>query len=48
MSEFIRVASLNDLTDPGRQLVELEDRVVVFVRCVAGHEVPSVHTGTEP
>jgi metal-sulfur cluster biosynthetic enzyme/nitrite reductase/ring-hydroxylating ferredoxin subunit len=32
MSEFIRVASLNDLADPGRQLVELDDRVVVLIR----------------
>ena len=32
MSEFVRVAGLADLADPGRQLVELDDRLVVLFR----------------
>src|SRR6476660_7331066 len=30
MSDFIKVASTSDLPDPGRQLVELEDRIVAL------------------
>lgn len=32
MSEFTRVASLSELSDPGRQLVELDDRILVLIR----------------
>ncbi|MGI8981752.1 MAG: iron-sulfur cluster assembly protein [Pirellulaceae bacterium] len=30
MSDFIKVASVSDLPDPGRQLVEVEDRIVAL------------------
>ena len=30
MSEFIKVAAVSDLPDPGRQLVEVEDRIVAL------------------
>lgn len=32
MADFVRVASINDLPDPGRQLVEIDDRLVVLFR----------------
>ncbi len=32
MGEFVRVASASDFPDPGHQLVEVEDRLVVVVR----------------
>jgi metal-sulfur cluster biosynthetic enzyme/nitrite reductase/ring-hydroxylating ferredoxin subunit len=32
MSEFVRVANLNDLDDPGRLLLEVEDRIVALFR----------------
>ena len=35
MSEFIKVAAVSDLPDPGRQLVEVEDRIVALFH-VAG------------
>ena len=30
MSDFVKVAQRNDIPDPGKQLVELEDRLVVL------------------
>ena len=36
MSEFVEVANAEDLPDPGRQLVEIDDRVVVLFH-VAGN-----------
>ena len=35
MSDFVRVARFDELADPGRELVEVDDRVVVLLR-VAG------------
>jgi 3-phenylpropionate/trans-cinnamate dioxygenase ferredoxin subunit len=35
MSEFVRVAKVADLADPGKMLVEVDDRLVVLFR-VAG------------
>jgi metal-sulfur cluster biosynthetic enzyme/nitrite reductase/ring-hydroxylating ferredoxin subunit len=32
MSEFVRVAKMTDLADPGRLLLEVEDRIVVLFR----------------
>jgi 3-phenylpropionate/trans-cinnamate dioxygenase ferredoxin subunit len=32
MSEFVAVARLSELTDPGRLVVELDDRLIVLVR----------------
>lgn len=32
MSDFIRAAKLDDLADPGRILVEIDDRIVVLLR----------------
>jgi metal-sulfur cluster biosynthetic enzyme/nitrite reductase/ring-hydroxylating ferredoxin subunit len=32
MSDFVRVANLNDLDDPGRLLLEVEDRIVALFR----------------
>lgn len=32
MSEFVKVASLSSLEDPGRAVVEIGDRVVVLLR----------------
>ena len=32
MSDFVRVAKLDDLADPGRELVEIDDRIVVLLR----------------
>jgi 3-phenylpropionate/trans-cinnamate dioxygenase ferredoxin subunit len=32
MSDFVRVAKLDALGDPGRELVEIEDRIVVLLR----------------
>ncbi len=32
MSDFIRAAKLDDLADPGRMLVEINDRIVVLLR----------------
>lgn len=32
MSEFVRVAKFDDLADPGRELVEIDDRIVVLLR----------------
>jgi len=31
MPDFIRVASVSDVPDPGRQLFEVEDRLIVLV-----------------
>jgi 3-phenylpropionate/trans-cinnamate dioxygenase ferredoxin subunit len=31
MADFIRVASVSDVPDPGRQLVEVDDRLIVLV-----------------
>jgi 3-phenylpropionate/trans-cinnamate dioxygenase ferredoxin subunit len=36
MSEFIPVARVSDLPDPGKALVEVEDRLLVLIRA-AGH-----------
>jgi 3-phenylpropionate/trans-cinnamate dioxygenase ferredoxin component len=33
MSEFVFVANVSDLPDPGKMLVEVEDRLVVLFRC---------------
>ena len=30
MSDFVKVAQISDLPDPGKQLVEVEDRLVVL------------------
>ncbi|MEZ6119545.1 MAG: non-heme iron oxygenase ferredoxin subunit [Pirellulaceae bacterium] len=30
MSDFIRIASISDLPDPGKQLLEVDDRLVVL------------------
>lgn len=30
MSEFVRVASVSDLPDPGKKLIEVDDRLVVL------------------
>ena len=32
MSEFVKVAEVDDLPDPGKQLLEVEDRLVVLFR----------------
>ncbi len=32
MPDFVRVAKFDDLADPGRELVEVDDRVVVLLR----------------
>jgi len=32
MSEFVRVAKLSELPDPGKMLVEVDDRLVVLFR----------------
>jgi 3-phenylpropionate/trans-cinnamate dioxygenase ferredoxin component len=31
MSDFVRVASISDLPDPGKTTVEIEDRIVLLV-----------------
>jgi 3-phenylpropionate/trans-cinnamate dioxygenase ferredoxin component len=31
MSDFVRVAKVSDIPDPGRELVEVDDRVVVLL-----------------
>jgi 3-phenylpropionate/trans-cinnamate dioxygenase ferredoxin subunit len=36
MPDFIRVASVRDIPDPGRKLVEIDDRLVVLIHA-AGH-----------
>jgi 3-phenylpropionate/trans-cinnamate dioxygenase ferredoxin component len=36
MSDFIRVASIAEIPDPGRKLVEIDDRLVVVIH-TAGH-----------
>lgn len=36
MSEFIRVAKVAEIPDPGRKLVEVDDRLVVVIH-TAGH-----------
>jgi len=36
MSEFVRVAAVNDIPDPGKQTLEIAERVVVLLR-VQGH-----------
>ncbi len=36
MSEFVRVAKVSEIADPGRKLVEVEDRLVVVIH-TAGH-----------
>ncbi len=33
MSDFIAVAKVTDLSDPGKMLVEVDDRLVVLFRC---------------
>ena len=35
-SDFIRVAKISDVPDPGRTLVEIDDRLVVLIH-TAGH-----------
>jgi 3-phenylpropionate/trans-cinnamate dioxygenase ferredoxin subunit len=30
MSDFVRVATVHDLTDPGKMIVEVDDRIVVL------------------
>ena len=32
MAEFVRVADVADVPDPGKRLVEVEDRLVVLIR----------------
>src|SRR5256884_5340884 len=32
MSDFVSVAKTNDLSDPGRMLLEVEDRIVVLLK----------------
>lgn len=32
MSEFVKVANLSQISDPGRQLTEVDDRLVVLFR----------------
>ena len=32
MSDFVKVASLSQISDPGRQLAEVDDRLVVLFR----------------
>ena len=32
MTDFVRVAKFDDLPDPGRELVEVDDRVIVLLR----------------
>lgn len=32
MGDFVSVASVSDFADPGRQLVEVDDRLIVVVR----------------
>src|SRR5262245_29082073 len=34
MSDFVRVANLTELADPGKMLLEVEDRMVVLIRTV--------------
>jgi 3-phenylpropionate/trans-cinnamate dioxygenase ferredoxin component len=36
MSDFIRVADIAEIPDPGRKLVEIDDRLVVVIH-TAGH-----------
>jgi 3-phenylpropionate/trans-cinnamate dioxygenase ferredoxin subunit len=36
MSDFMRVAKATDIPDPGRELVEVDDRLVVLIH-TAGH-----------
>jgi 3-phenylpropionate/trans-cinnamate dioxygenase ferredoxin component len=36
MSDFIRVAGIAEIADPGRKLVEIDDRLVVVIH-TAGH-----------
>lgn len=36
MSEFVRVAKVSEIPDPGRQLVEVDERLIVVVHA-AGH-----------
>jgi 3-phenylpropionate/trans-cinnamate dioxygenase ferredoxin component len=36
MSDFVRVAKATDIPDPGRELVELDERLVVLIH-TAGH-----------
>jgi 3-phenylpropionate/trans-cinnamate dioxygenase ferredoxin subunit len=36
MPDFVRVASVSEVPDPGRKLVELDDRLVVLIH-TAGH-----------
>jgi 3-phenylpropionate/trans-cinnamate dioxygenase ferredoxin subunit len=36
MSEFVRVANVADVPDPGRMLVEIDDRMIALFQ-VAGH-----------
>jgi 3-phenylpropionate/trans-cinnamate dioxygenase ferredoxin component len=36
MSDFVRVASVSDIPDPGRKVFEVDDRLVVVIH-TAGH-----------
>jgi 3-phenylpropionate/trans-cinnamate dioxygenase ferredoxin subunit len=36
MSDFVRVAKVTDIPDPGRELVEIDERLVVLIH-TAGH-----------
>ena len=33
MSDFVRVAKVSDLPDPGKMLIEVDDRLVVLFHC---------------